>query len=82
MASSSKRILRKDCEVFLIGNYLPQIVGNKLPSKRDMLKVLFFNLRKVKLKLQDSTRLSILVTQLFWKKMRIPTQNEKNYTKV
>lgn len=78
MASCSKRVLRKDCEVFLIGTYSSQIVGNKLPSKREVLKVLFFNLREVKLKLQVGARLAICETLLFWEKARIPTQSEKN----
>lgn len=76
--SSSSRTLRKDDAVFLVGNYSPQIITKKLPSKRDVLKVLFFNLREVKLDLQDGARLTIRETRLFWEKGRIPTQSEKN----
>lgn len=78
MASSSRITLRKDFEVPLIGNFSPQIVGSKLPSKRQVLKVLFFNLRIVKLDLQDSARLAIRETVVFWEKARIPIQSEKN----
>lgn len=78
MASTSRRTLRKDCEISLIGHYSSQIIGSKLPSKRQVLKVLFFNLRVVKLDLQDSARLTIRETTVFWEKARIPTQSEKN----
>lgn len=76
--SSSKKTLRKASEVFLVGNYSPQIVGNKLPSKRDVLKVLFFNMREVRLNLNEAARLAIRETLVFWEKGRIPTQSEKN----
>lgn len=79
MASFSRRILRKDCEVFLIGSYSPQIVSNKLPSKRNMLKVLFFNFKEVKLKLQYGARLSIRET-LLWRRHESQLKMKKNWT--
>lgn len=78
MASTSSMTLRHDSDVFLIGNYSSQIIGNKLPSKKQVLKVLFFNLRVVKLNLHGSARLVIRETSMFWAKARIPIQSEKN----
>lgn len=75
---ASRLTLRKDSEVYLIGSFSPQIIGNKLPSKKQVLKVLFFNLRIVRLNLQESARLTIQETVVFWNKARIPTQSEKN----
>lgn len=78
-ASSSSTVkLRKDCQIFLIGSYSSQIVGSKLPSKGQVLKVLFFNLRQVKLDITESARLAVREVILFWEKARIPTQAEKN----
>lgn len=78
MASTSRITLRKDCEVSLIGNFLSQIIASKLPSKRQMLKVLFYNLWVVNLYVQDSARLTIREATLFWEKARIPIQSQKN----
>lgn len=72
---SSGRTLRKDTFIFLIGNCEPQIVGTKLPSVRQVLKVLFFNMREVKLNLRDSAALTIKETIIFWNKARIPTRD-------
>jgi hypothetical protein len=79
MACSSNTItLRKDCDIFLIGSFTSQIIGNKLPSKKEVLKVFFFNLRQVKLNVQDSARLAVREMFVFWEKARVPTQSEKN----
>ena len=69
-----QKTLRKDTAVFLIGNYTSQIVTKKLPSIRDVLKVLFFNMRQIKLSLQDSANLAVRETEIFWEKARIPTR--------
>uniref|UniRef100_A0A2S2PN24 Uncharacterized protein n=1 Tax=Schizaphis graminum TaxID=13262 RepID=A0A2S2PN24_SCHGA len=61
-------------KLFLIGYMNHQIIGSKLPSRGDCLKVLFFNMRITKLNLNDSASLVIEECIVFWKKARIPTQ--------
>jgi len=46
--------LRKNTFVYLIGNYVPQIVGSKLPSQYQVLKFLFFNMREVNLNSREN----------------------------
>ena len=50
-----------------------QITGAKLPSNGQVLRVLFYNMRKVNLLLRPSANLVIKV-ELFWEKARIPTK--------
>ena len=66
------RSSRKDSVVYLIGHYTHQIVGNKLPSNKQVLQVLFFNMREVKLSLRESAALTIKETSIFCDKARIP----------
>lgn len=56
MASSSKINLRDSNKIFLVGHISNQIIGSKLPSKKQVLSVLFFNKRKVNLNLRDSAK--------------------------
>lgn len=69
---------RKDTSIYLIGSYQPQIVSSKLPSNGDALKVLFFNLREVRLDLHESAKLVIDEIFTFWNKARIPTKQGYN----
>lgn len=62
--------------IFLLGDLDTQIYGNKLPSKEQVLKVLFFNIRVVKLSTRESARLVVREVQIFWDKARLPTQKE------
>jgi hypothetical protein len=55
-----------------------QITGGKLPSKRDCLSVLFYNMRIVNLNLHESTYLVIDECLIFWRKAHIPTQYRSN----
>lgn len=81
MSTKLDRTLRHDTEVFLVGHYAPQIVGSKLPSNRDVLKVLFFNLREVKLSVVQSSHLVVKEVILFWEKARIPTRESSHCVK-
>ncbi|KAF0712234.1 Uncharacterized protein FWK35_00027046 [Aphis craccivora] len=45
--------------VFLVGSMQNQIYGGKLPSKRDVLSVLFYNMRMVNLNLHESASLLV-----------------------
>lgn len=66
---------------FSIGYSLNQIVGSKLPSNKQVLSVLFFNMRKVKLKSHHSTTLVIQETMIFWWKGPIPMRTEQKCIK-
>lgn len=65
-------------KIYLIGDFSTQISGNKLPSKRDILKVLFFNLRCVGLTLRESAQLVIEEVFVFWNKARISVQKKSD----
>ncbi|KAL4103442.1 hypothetical protein QTP88_018819 [Uroleucon formosanum] len=67
--------------IYLIGCITNQIIGCKLPSNRQVLSVLFFNLRKVNLNLHDSAALVIRETCIFWDKARIPTRDFQHCSK-
>lgn len=71
----SDRIMRKDRNVYLIGQYTSQIVGNKLPSKQQVLKLLFFNIRELHSNTRDSASLTMEEVYLFWRKAQIPTRD-------
>lgn len=76
LTMSAKISLRKDCSVYLIGHYTSQIIGNKLPSIRQALLVLFYNMREVKLSLRESATLTLKEVSVFWDKSRIPTRRD------
>lgn len=74
------RSLNKDY-VYLVGKSKHQITGAKLPSKRQILSVLFFNIRQVKLTVSESANLVIRECIIFWEKARIPTKAIPNCVK-
>ena len=76
LSAVKKAPTRADCNIALVGSTNHQILGSKLPSKKQVLQVLFYNLRFVKLNLRDSARLVLDEVFLFWRKARIPTQIE------
>lgn len=76
MASSSR--LRSTNQIFLVGFMSHQITGCKLPSNRQVLSTLFFNLRTVNLPVRDSAKLVVREVNIFWEKARIPTKYEKD----
>lgn len=79
MSSSTpaKRKLRgNDLEIDIkfIGTIAFQITGSKLPSKRQVLQVMFYHMRYAKLSKRESARLVVREAMIFWEKARIPTQ--------
>lgn len=70
---------RKD--IFLVGDISHQILGAKLPSNRQVLAVLFFNIREVKLKVRESANLVIRECIIFWEKARVPVKSTPNCVK-
>ncbi|GBN26602.1 hypothetical protein AVEN_53919-1 [Araneus ventricosus] len=67
--------------VFLLGDIKHQITGKKLSSIRQMLSVLFYNLREVKLNVSESANLTVRECILFWEKVRIPTKSMQRCVK-
>lgn len=76
MASTKKtrKSEEKSRAIALIGNVAHQIVGAKLPSNRQVLQVLFYNMRYVKLSSKESGELVIDAALIFWNQARIPTR--------
>lgn len=70
--------LRSDVRqnIYLLGDFETQIYGNKLPSKGQVLRVLFFNIRVVKLSIRESAKLVVREAKVFWDKARLPIQKE------
>lgn len=67
--------------IFLVGDLNYQITGAKLPSNRQVLAVLFFNIREVKLSVSESANLVVRECIIFWEKARIPTRAIPNCVK-
>lgn len=61
--------------IFLIGDVDAQIVGNKLPSKLQALKVFFFHTRILNGSVPESIAAVIDEIIVFWKKAKIPVQD-------
>ena len=70
--------LRDSDTIYLLGNYESTITGSKLHSVKQVLSVLFFNLRVVKLNLRESATLAVQEAIIFWEKSRIPTRDVKH----
>lgn len=51
--------------IYLIGSIQHQIIGAKLPSNRQVLQVMFYNMRIVCLTAQESANLAIDATEVF-----------------
>jgi len=68
-------------KIYLIESVKNQITGSKLPSIKDCLSVLFFNLRLVKLNVNDGAALVIDECLIYWRKARIPTRDRLNCIK-
>lgn len=63
-------------KIELIGRTSHQITGAKLPSNRQVLKVMFYNMRFVALKARESAKLAVNAAQIFWQQARIPIRAE------
>lgn len=78
--SSSSITTRKSVEnlhkIDLIGTTLHQITGAKLPSNRQVLQVMFYNMRFVKLNARQSAKLAIDAAEIFWHQARIPVRED------
>ncbi|GBO29689.1 hypothetical protein AVEN_262775-1 [Araneus ventricosus] len=63
-----------DRNIYLIGSERHQITGCKLPSNRQVLSVLFYNLHEVNLSIRESANLVVRECLIFWERARIPTR--------
>lgn len=61
--------------ISMIGECSHQIVGSKLPFNRQVLQVLFYNMRFVKLTAKKSAKLAVDAVTIFWQQARIPYRN-------
>ena len=59
--------------IYLVGAANHQITGAKAPSNRQILAVLFFSIREVKLTVSESATLVNRECSIFGEKARIPT---------
>ena len=78
MASTSGVQSRNKDKIFLVVYPRHQITGCKLPSNRQVLCVLFYNLRAVKLTVRESATLAKREVFIFWEKARIPTKHKQD----
>lgn len=73
-----RKRLRKDSNLYLIGNIDHQIIGAKLPSNKQVLSVYFYNTRVAKLSAVVSEKLIAEEVAIFYNKARIPIATTKN----
>ena len=67
--------------VYLVRAANHQIMGAKRPSNRQVLAVLFFNIRKVKLTVNESANIVICECIILGENSRIPTKSSPNCVK-
>lgn len=60
----------------LVGEVSRQIVGVNLPSKRQVLQVMFFHLRVGRMTKRESARLAVREIKTLWEQARIPHRAE------
>lgn len=79
-SKSTSSVTRKSVEnlrnVELIGTTSHQITGAKLPSNRQLLQVMFYNMRFVNLKARPRAKLAIDAAEIFWHQARIPIRKD------
>lgn len=77
MSSPPKRP-RTDSDLYLVGSEEYQIIGDKLPSNRQVIAVFSHNTRKLHFDYTESAALVIDEIKVFWAKARIPTSRHDN----
>lgn len=65
---------RQRDKIYLIGHMSHQIIGSKLPSRGQVLRSIFYNMRYVKMTLRAAASLTVREVVLFWDKAKIPTK--------
>lgn len=64
-------------KIDLIGATSHQITGAKLPSNRQVLQVMFYNIRFVGLNARPGAKLAVNAAELYWHQARIPIREEQ-----
>lgn len=64
--------------MFLVGKCEEQILGSKLPSKRQVLQTWYYHIRNNKLQVNESARLVVDEVLQFWNRARLPSLSEDN----
>ena len=77
----TKIVLRDYTDVYLVGNYAPQIVGSKLPSNGDVLKTFYINLWEGKLMICESEKQVFREVFAIRNKSKILTRDEQHCVK-
>lgn len=75
MSTITQRNVRSD--IYLVGTEYSQILGEKLPSNKQVLSVFFYNHNIVKLTIRESAFLAIKEATVFWSKAKIPTRDKQ-----
>jgi len=63
-------------EIFLVGHENERITGSKLPSRRQVLEVLFFHMRSNNASVHKAAKSVFEQAAQFWYKARIPIRAE------
>lgn len=78
---STRKSVENLQNIQIIGKTSHQILGAKLPSNRQLLQVLFYNMRFVDQNKQkyakSSAKLAIDAAKIFWQQARIPREDHK-----
>lgn len=74
---NTRQALKKLESITFVGNVSHQITGAKLPSIRQILQVMFYNIRFTKLNSKESAKLAINAAVIFWKQARIPVREQR-----
>lgn len=72
---TTRKSVEQKYNIDLIGHTSHQITGAKLPSNRQVLQVLFHNMRFVKLEHKEGAALVIDLVSVFWQQARIPIRD-------
>ena len=63
--------------IVLIGRTRPQITSDKLPNNLQILQVLFYNTRHLRMTIKNAIKLVIKEVEVFWSKAQLETQKEQ-----
>lgn len=71
-------VTRSQSKVYLLNEYVEEIMGGKLPSLRQVLgRFLYLHLEQ-KQTIRQASNAVVQETTVFWKKARIPTKDFQN----
>lgn len=73
-ARNTRNELASKQNITLVGKTSNNITGSKLPSNRQILQMLFYNIRFVRMSLRESAYLVLKAVAIFWAQARIPTR--------